>query len=119
MVKAPKAEDSAPAKKRGRPRKSDASAKEIDSLARINQLIHEEEAKLKNMKSIISDQLDEAIEKATLSKIEEERADILRQVEDLQAQAINAQHEGKVEEFSSINSQIETLINRLAELNKR
>lgn len=119
VVKAPKTEDSAPAKKRGRPRKSDASAKEIDSLARINQLIHEEEAKLKNMKSIISDQLDEAIEKATLSKIEEERADILRQVEDLQAQAINAQHEGKVEEFSSINSQIETLINRLAELNKR
>lgn len=119
IVKVAKTDAVAPIVKRGRPRKNDATAKEIDSLARINQLIHEEEAKLKNMKLIISGQLDEAIEKATLTKIEEERADILRQVEDLQAQAINAQHEGKVEEFSSINSQIEALINRLAELNKR
>lgn len=108
-----------PAKKRGRPKKSEVAEKEIDSLARINQLIHEEEAKLKNMKSIINNQLDEAIEKATQSKIEEERADILAQVEALQAQAIDAQHSGKVEEFSSINSKIEILINRLAELNKR
>lgn len=110
-----------PAKKRGRPRKEkdDASAIEIDTLARINQLIHEEEAKLKNMKSIINDQLDEAIEKAAQSKIEQERAEILSQVEELQAQAIDAQHQGKVAEFSSLNSKIETLITRLAELNKR
>lgn len=108
-----------PAKKRGRPRKSDIADQEIDTLARINQLIHEEEAKLKNMKSIINNQLDEAIEKATQSKIEEERREILSQVEELQTQAIEAQHSGKVEEFSSINSKIEVLINRLAELNKR
>lgn len=106
------------AKKRGRPRKVDTSAQEIDSLARITQLIHEEEAKLKNMKSIINSQLDEAIEKASQSKIEEERADILRQVEDLQAQAVDAQRGGRVDEFSTINNQIQILINRLAELNK-
>ena len=71
------------------------------------------------MKSIINDQLDDAIEKASQSKIEQERAEILQQVEQLQTQAIDAQHEGRVEEFSSINSKIEVLINRLAELNKQ
>lgn len=108
-----------PAKKRGRPRKSEVAEQDVDTLAKINQLIHEEEAKLKNMKSMISDQLDEAIEKASQSKIEEEREEILAQVESLQSQAIEAQRGGKVEEFSSINKQIEILINRLTELNKR
>ena len=116
----PRKTEVAPAKKRGRPRKTDnAQVNEVDSLARINQLIHEEEAKLKNIKSIISDQLDEAMEKASQSKIEQERAEILEQVEKLQVQALDAQHEGKVDVFASINTQIEALINRLAELNKR
>lgn len=99
-------------KKRGRPKKSD---KQEDSLSEINNMINAEEEKLASAQNDISSKIDQALNEKENSQ---DREELLKEVEELTAQADEARLSGKSdEELAKINNKIEELIGLLSKLN--
>lgn len=100
-------------KKRGRPKKSD---KQEDSLSEINNMINAEEEKLASAQNDISSKIDEALNESKDNS--QDREGLLKEVEELTAQADEARLSGKSdEELAKINNKIEELIGLLSKLN--
>lgn len=115
------AEEVAPAvttqtKKRGRPRKQtpELSGSFLD---KINELISQEENKLKNMKAYFNSEIDQALEPEEKNNISQEKDDIMTAVESLKEQANQAKSSGQSEELSKVNKRIEDLIKELSNIN--
>mgnify|MGYP001850893530 CR=1 FL=1 len=105
-------------KKRGRPRKDGSHLPSNDSfLNKINELISQEENKLKNMKAYFNSEINQALEPQEQDNIEKEKDDIMKAVESLKEQADKAKSNGQSEELSKINKRIEDLINDLTSIN--
>ena len=99
-------------KKRGRPKKSE---KQEDSLSEINNMINAEEEKLASAQNDISSKIDQALNEKENSQ---DREELLKEVEELTAQADEARLSGKSdEELAKINNKIEELIGLLSKLN--
>lgn len=99
-------------KKRGRPKKSE---KQEDSLSEINNMINAEEEKLASAQNDISSKIDQALNEKESSQ---DREELLKEVEELTAQADEARLSGKSdEELAKINNKIEELIGLLSKLN--
>lgn len=105
------------AKKRGRPRK-DTSSAEVGSIARINQLISEEEEKLSKMKDFLNNEIDQVM---TDDKkvVDNEKESLVKEFEDLKTQANGAKQGATSEELVSINKRLEDLIKEINALNNR
>ena len=103
-------------KKRGRPRKQ---TPEISGsfLDKINELINQEENRLKSMKAYFNSEIDQALEPEEQDNINHEKDDIMSAVEALKAQADQAKSNGQSEELSKINKRIEDLIKELSNIN--
>ncbi len=129
---------SSSAKKRGRPRKTTTSAKEKAEstepkkrgrprkqspelsgsfLDKINELISQEENKLKNMKAYFNSEIDQALEPEEKDSLNQEKDDIMSAVESLKEQANQAKSSGQSEELSKVNKRIEDLIKELTNIN--
>ncbi len=109
------AETSSAPKKRGRPRKqSELSGSFLD---KINELISQEENKLKNMKAFLNSEIDQALEPEDKNNISQEKDDIMTAVEALKEQANKAKSSGQSEELSKVNKRIEDLIKELSNIN--
>ena len=100
-------------KKTSKPRKKATENKEVD-IAKINELISEEEGKLDEIKNSL-DNIDESIE---LNAVEKARESLIAEVESLkeQAKALESS-ENAGEELAELNKRIEDLINSIASLN--
>lgn len=101
-------------KKRGRPRK-DAS---MDSsfVNQLNELISQQENKLKNLKAFLNSEIDQVLEPQEQATVNHEQDDILNAVESLKAQADKAKSSGQSEELAKINKRIEDLIKDLSNI---
>ena len=106
-------------KRRGRPPKNASlSATESNSfLDKINELINQEENKLKNMKAFLNSEINQALEPEDKDNISQEKDDIMSAVESLKEQANKAKSNGQSEELSKINKRIEDLIKELSDIN--
>ena len=104
---------------RGRPKKEQSVEQEDnDSLNKINDLINEQEDKLNDMKESISSQIDDALNEQNKENLNREHDEIMKAIEDLQAQAQAAREDGKSdEEISKINQRLDDLIKELSSLN--
>ena len=106
-------------KRRGRPPKN-ASLLTTESnsfLDKINELINQEENKLKNMKAFLNSEINQALEPEDKDNISQEKDDIMSAVESLKEQANKAKSNGQSEELSKINKRIEDLIKELSDIN--
>lgn len=103
-------------KKRGRPSKQvpELSGSFLD---KINELISQEESKLKNMKAYFNSEIDQALEPEEKDNINQEKDDIMTAVESLKEQANQAKSSGQSEELSKVNKRIEDLIKELSNIN--
>lgn len=106
-----------PAKKRGRPRKTEVNQADVDSVAKISQLINEEEEKLSKMKAMINNELDQAM--VDDQKIDDEKNKLVKEFEDLKSQATTVQEGATSEELASINSRLQDLIKEINLLNNK
>lgn len=106
-------------KRRGRPPKNASlSTTESNSfLDKINELINQEENKLKNMKAFLNSEINQALEPEDKDNISQEKDDIMSAVESLKEQANKAKSNGQSEELSKINKRIEDLIKELSDIN--
>ena len=116
LVKAPTQEQK---RGRGRPRKEQSIENEDnDSLNKINDLINEQEDQFNNMKESISSQIDDALNEQNKDDLNREHDEIMKAIEELQAQAQAAREDGKSdEEISKINQRLDDLIKELSSLN--
>ena len=132
------AKDDMPAKKRGRPRKTTPATQTVETASapkkrgrprkqtgetsssfidKINELISQEENKLKNMKAFLNSEIDQALKPEEKNNIDQEKDDIMNAVESLKEQASKAKANGQSEELSKVNRRIEDLINELSNIN--
>lgn len=109
-------EETAPAKKRGRPRKN--TSEEVGSIARINQLISEEEEKLNKMKAFLSSEIDQVMTEES-SNADKEKENLAKEFEELKTKANNAKKTGSSEELVAINKKLEALIKEINALNNK
>ena len=105
-----------PAKKRGRPRKD--TAQEVGSIARINQLISEEEEKLSRMKAFLNNEIDNVMTEGKVDT-KKEKASLAQEFEDLKKLASDAKSHATGEELVQINKRLETLIKEINALNNK
>ncbi len=103
-----------PKAKRGRPRKETLDS---DLLNKINDLINKEENKLQNIKAFFNTEMDQALEPQNQNYINQEKDDIMNDVEALKVQANKAKSSGQSEELAKINKRIEDLIKELSSIN--
>lgn len=103
-----------PKAKRGRPRKETLDS---DLLNKINDLINKEENKLQNIKAFFNTEMDQALEPQNQNYINQEKDDIMNDVEALKVQANKAKSSGQSEELAKINKRIEDLITELSSIN--
>lgn len=106
-------------RKIGRPRKKQDLTQNVDSLAKINQLISEEETKLNAMKALLNSELNQAMENDKNSEVDKERKQLIEAAETLKEQADNAKTDKSEEELSKINKRLEDLIKEISALNNK
>lgn len=93
---------------------------DLVSLAKINKLITEEESRLSKMKALVNSEITDALNASEQKEINDERDQIMKDVENLRKKAQEAKEEGKSEqELASINERLETLIKEISDLNKK
>ena len=106
----------ATAKKRGRPRKTEVAV-DLDSVAKISQLISEEEEKLSKMKELLHSEINQVM--VDEKNIESEKAKLVREFEQLKSQADNAKNGATPDELASINARLQELIKEINVLNNK
>ena len=106
----------ATAKKRGRPRKTEVAV-DLDSVAKISQLISEEEEKLSKMKELLHSEINQVM--VDEKNIESEKAKLVREFEQLTSQADNAKNGATPDELASINARLQELIKEINVLNNK
>ncbi|MBO5395056.1 MAG: hypothetical protein J6A28_04070 [Clostridia bacterium] len=105
-----------PSRGRGRPRK-DAS-EDVGSVARINQLIREEEEKLNKMKDFLNNELSQVMTEGDVDA-DREKENLAKEFEDLKTQAEKAKDGGSSDELISINNRLDQLIKEINTLNNK
>ena len=106
-----------PTRGRGRPRKTEISAQDIDSVARISQLISEEEEKLSKMRNMLNNEIQAAVVDET--EIDREKEKLVKEFESLKLQAEAAKAAGTPEEVAQINTRLQALIKEINILNNK
>ena len=101
-------------KKRGRPRKETMDSSFVSQL---NELISQQENKLKNLKEFLNSEIDQVLEPEEKANVSHEQDDIIKAVETLKDQASKAKSSGQSEELAKINKRIEDLIRDLSNIN--
>ena len=101
-------------KKRGRPRKETMDSSFVSQL---NELISQQENKLKNLKEFLNSEIDQVLEPEEKANVSHEQDDIIKAVETLKDQASKAKSSGQSEELAKINKRIEDLIKDLSNIN--
>lgn len=101
-------------KKRGRPRKD---AMDSSFVNKLNELISQQENKLKNLKDFLNTEIDQVLEPEEQENVTHEQDDIMNAVEALKEQANKAKSSGQSEELAKINKRIEDLIKDLTNIN--
>ena len=82
----------------------------------LNELISQQENKLKNLKAFLNSEIDQVLEPQEQATVNHEQDDILNAVESLKAQADKAKSSGQSEELAKINKRIEDLIKDLSNI---
>ncbi len=101
-------------KKRGRPKKETMDSSFVNKL---NELISQQENKLKNLKEFLNNEIDQVLEPEEQETINHEQDDIINSVEALKQQADKAKSSGQSDELAKINKRIEDLIKDLSNIN--
>lgn len=104
------------AKKRGRPRKDTPATMDSSFVNQLNELISQQENKLKNLKAFLNSEIDQVLEPDEQENVNHEQDDIMNAVESLKAQADKAKSSGQSEELAKINKRIEDLIADLSNI---
>lgn len=98
-------------KKRGRPRKQTNEGNVSD----INEMIIKMEEKLSDIQNKLNSTLDQALQDK--SSDNQDKDNLLKEVEDLQIQAQKAKESGSEEELAEVNKKLENAISSLSALN--
>ncbi len=108
----------------GRPKKAAAPAKSKEEtkkdldIEKINKMISDEESKLSKMKMLVSSELDEAMSVSDEKVSDDQMAGLIKDVEELQKQAIAMKDTASSEQLAKVNERLETLIKEISNLNK-
>lgn len=135
IVTAPAEPAPAPKKKAGRPKKIVKEAvaepevkrgrgrpkKQISSILEINKKLSEEEAKLHDMRRNLNRELELAMNELDTNKVDDKqarRAELLKEIDNLQVEAQNAIKKNESEEkISEINAKLENILEEIKNLN--